>query len=106
MPRKYIYRCPGIEKIHGIDCETKVVDSGEFPDGWADSPQAAKELVGKPVSEQETQTTKEFTTQELYDLFLVHKNWKKITELTGVARPWLKVRPFAEKEGLELPEAE
>lgn len=51
----------------------------------------------------ETATTSEFTAEELYSLYIKNgKDYRKVTELTGVNSPWMKVKPYAEKNGLEL----
>ncbi len=48
-----IYRCPGPHKLHGVDCEYKIVSEDDveshFGEGWAKTPAEAAE--GGSISE-------------------------------------------------------
>lgn len=47
----------------------------------------------------ETATTKEFTPEELYSLYLDNgKDWKKVTELTGVISPHLRCQKLVKAD--------
>lgn len=61
---------------------------------------AANGEATKPV---ETATTSEFTPEELYALYIDNgKDYKKVTELTGVRSAHLKIQPYAKQNGLEV----
>lgn len=125
MSKSWIYKCPGAQTIHGVECETRIVDE-EYRDaycekGWHESPQAAQEAYLENLEGEMKETAKEAesildepeevamfenTPQQIYKLAEKGLSWNEIKEATGNKASHLAAKRYAKENDLPYPPKE